>query len=203
MEPGGPPPPTVDALERLTARSWRGLEEEQLRRLAAASGRRLHRAGQLGARRRRSTRPAATPPSPPSTEWYRRRGLRPQAQVPLPGAEAADAAFEAAGWERDDDVLVLTAALGDWPGPGTPVDLDPARTTAGWPATATAGPRCRPWPPTSSRAPSDPVFASVRPDPAPAPLAAVARGVLVDGLAVRHRRDRRRAATGGAGWPPR
>jgi GNAT superfamily N-acetyltransferase len=179
VEPGGPPSPTVDDLERITARSWRGLEEEKFGdwSLRAAGG---------FTGRANSALVVGDPPVPLDAavatvaEWYRRRGLRPQAQVPLPGAEAADAAFEAAGWERGEEVLVLTAALRDWPGPGMPVDLDPA-PDAGW----LAGYRYRgtPLPAVAAdvltRA-ERPVFASVRPDPAPAPLAAVARGVLIE-----------------------
>ena len=113
--------------------------------------------------------------------WYARRGLRPRAQVPIPGGERADAAFDAAGWTREDDNLVLTAALADLPDPQVDVHLAPAPDDA-W----LTGYRYRgtPLPPVASAVmvnADDPVFASVRFDPAPAPLAAVARGVVVDG----------------------
>jgi ribosomal protein S18 acetylase RimI-like enzyme len=101
--------------------------------------------------------------------------------VPLPGAEAADEAFAAAGWTRGEDVLVLSAAIGAWAGPATRVDLAEA-PDAGW----LAGYRYRgtPLPAVAAdiltRA-DRPVFASVRLEPDPAPPAAVGRGVLVEG----------------------
>jgi ribosomal protein S18 acetylase RimI-like enzyme len=101
--------------------------------------------------------------------------------VPEPGSERADAAFAAAGWTRDEDTLVLTARLAGWAAPAVPVAL------AGEPDDAwLAGYHYRGTPlPAVARDvlvnAEDPVFASVGVEPEPAPLAAVARGVLVDG----------------------
>src|ERR687894_1448432 len=121
----GPVPPLpVGALERLAARSWRGLEEEPY-------GDWLLRAGGGFTGRANSVLTVGDPPAslPDAVaaveDWYAARGLRPRAQVPLPGAEAADAGFAAAGWSRDEDVLVLTASLAGWPDPAVPVDLAP------------------------------------------------------------------------------
>jgi N-acetylglutamate synthase len=113
--------------------------------------------------------------------WYDARGLRPCAQLPGRQARAADAAFAAAGWGRDGDVLVLTAPVAPTPPGDVPVDLSPVPDDA-W----LAGYRYRgaPLPPVAVQvltSAADAVFASVRPDPAPAPPAAVARGVLTDG----------------------
>jgi ribosomal protein S18 acetylase RimI-like enzyme len=181
VHPGGSQrQPTVADLERLTARSWRGLEE-------APFGDWLLRAGGGFTGRANSVLVAGDPPVPLGAavsavaDWYAERGLPPQAQVPLPGAEAADSAFATAGWRRGEDVLVLTAAIGEWTGPDWPVDLAEA-PDAGW----LTGYRYRgtPLPAVAAdiltRA-DRPVFASVRLDPEPAPPAAVARGVLVEG----------------------
>jgi N-acetylglutamate synthase len=170
----------VAALERLAARSWRGLEEEPL-------GDWLLRAGGGFTGRANSVLVLGDPSIglddavAAVSRWYGRRGLRPRAQVPMPGAERADAALAAAGWTRDDDVLVLTASLARWRAPSVAVDLAPTPDDA-W----LAGYRYRG---TSLPAVAhdvlvnadDPVFAAVRTGPAPGPLAAVARGVLVDG----------------------
>jgi ribosomal protein S18 acetylase RimI-like enzyme len=167
-------------LERLAARSWRGLEEERFGDwLLRASG------GFTG--RANSVLVVGDPPGDlpgavdTVTRWYARRGLRPRAQVPTPGAERADAAFAAAGWTRDEDNLVLTAPLSGWAPAQVEVGLAPTPDDA-W----LAGYRYRgtPLPPVAAAvlvSADDPVFASVRLDPAPAPLAAVARGVVVDG----------------------
>jgi N-acetylglutamate synthase len=166
-------------LERLAARSWRGLEEECFGDwLLRASG------GFTG--RANSALVVGDPPADlPSavhalTDWYAARGLRPRAQVPLPGGEAADAALDAAGWIRDDDNLVLTAPLTGWPPPRIAVDLASEPDEA-W----LTGYRYRgtPLPPVARAVlvnADDPVFAAIRCDPAPAPPAAVARGVVVD-----------------------
>jgi GNAT superfamily N-acetyltransferase len=172
--------PTVSPadLERLAARSWRGLEEERFGNwLLRASG------GFTG--RANSALVVGDPPTdlPAAvgavTEWYARRGLRPMAQLPLPGAEDADAAFAAAGWDTVEDVLVLVADLGAWPEPSVRVDLAPEPDDA-W----LAGYRYRgtPLPPVARKVlvnAEQPVFAAVRLEPAPAPLAAVARGAVV------------------------
>jgi GNAT superfamily N-acetyltransferase len=173
-------PPVAPAdLERLAARSWRGLEEEPF-------GSWLLRAGGGFTGRANSALVVGEPPTdlPTAvdavTDWYARRGLRPMAQVPLPGAEHADAAFAAAGWVTVEDVLVLTADLDAWPAPSVPVHLAPEPDDA-W----LAGYRYRgtPLPPVARQilvSGEQPVFAAVRLEPAPAPLAAVARGAVVD-----------------------
>src|SRR5688500_11841936 len=120
MISGVPEVPGVDALERLAARSWQGLEQERY-------GDWLLRAGGGFTGRANSVLVVGDPPEDLDsavrtvTGWYSRRGLRPRAQVPRPGGEAADAAFDAAGWTRDDDVLVLTAPLAGWGPPATAV----------------------------------------------------------------------------------
>jgi GNAT superfamily N-acetyltransferase len=169
-----------DDLERLAARTWRGLAEERYGDwLLRASG------GFTG--RANSVLVVGDPPAPlpdavdAVTAWYAERGLRPRAQVPMPGAETADAAFAAAGWETVEDVLVLTASLDGWAAPGMPVDLAPEPDDA-W----LTGYRYRgtPLPPVAREVllnADDPVFAAVRLDPGPAPLAAVARGAVADG----------------------
>ncbi len=103
--------PGIPELERLAARSWRGLEEEP-------HGDWLPRAGGGFTGRANSVLVVGDPPTglddavAAVTRWYGQRGLRPRAQVPMPGAERADAALAAAGWVRDDDNLVLTASPG-------------------------------------------------------------------------------------------
>jgi ribosomal protein S18 acetylase RimI-like enzyme len=174
----GVPPVSPADLERLAARSWRGLEEEHF-------GNWLLRAGGGFTGRANSALVLGDPPTDLTTavqtltDWYAARGLRPRAQVPVPGNDAADAAFDAAGWLRDDDNLVLTAPLTGWPAPGIALDLAPEPDEA-W----LTGYRYRgtPLPPVARDVlvnADDPVFASIRYDPAPAPLAAVARGVVV------------------------
>jgi ribosomal protein S18 acetylase RimI-like enzyme len=175
-----PPSPGAVALERLAARTWRGLEEQPY-------GDWLLRAGGGFTGRANSVLVLGDPPRPlPDAVaevacWYAQRGLQPRAQVPAPGAEAADAAFDAAGWERSEDNVVLVAPLAGWGPPSAPVDLAPAPDEA-W----LTGYRYRgtPLPPVAREVlvnADDPVFASVRCAPASAPLAAVARGVVVDG----------------------
>ena len=172
-------PADVADLELLAARSWCGLEEERL-------GDWLLRAGGGFTGRANSVLVVGRPPAAPAeavtavTRWYSGRGLRPRAQLPMPGAEAADSAFAAAGWSRDDgDVLVLTAPLAGWAAPEVAVDLADEPSDA-W----LAGYRYRgtPLPPVARAVlmtGDRPVFAAVRLTPAPAPLAAVARGAVV------------------------
>jgi N-acetylglutamate synthase len=177
--PTGRPRPSVPDLERLTARSWRGLEEEPF-------GNWLLRAGGGFTIRANSVLVTGDPPVPlpaavPAVAaWYLAHGLPPQAQLPMPGAEAADAAFEAAGWTRGEDVLVLTAAIGGWADSEVRVELDDV-PDAGWLAGSRHGGAPLPAVATAVLTHAEhPVFASVRPDPRPTPPAAVARGVLVE-----------------------
>jgi N-acetylglutamate synthase len=173
-------PLDVADLERLAARGWRGSEEADL-------GEWLLRAAGGFTGRANSALVVGDPgvPLPDAVEavtaWYAARGLRPIAQLPGRQARPADGAFAEAGWERDDDVLVLTAPLDPAPPDGVLVDLSPTPDDA-WMAGYRY--RGRPLPP-GARAvltnAEDAVFASVRLDPEPAPLAAVARGVLTDG----------------------
>jgi N-acetylglutamate synthase len=169
--------PGVADLERLAARTWRGLEEQHY-------GDWVLRAGGGFTGRANSVLVVGDPPAPlpdavaAVSRWYRSRGLQPRAQVPFPGGERADEAFAAAGWTTPEDVLVLTAPLTRWTGPPVPVDLLP-RPDAAW----LAGYRYRgtPLPPVAVDVlvnADDPVFAAVRLEPVPAPLAAVARGVV-------------------------
>ncbi len=171
---------TPSDLERLAARTWRGLEEERF-------GDWLLRASDGFTGRANSVLTVGEPPGPLAdavrtvARWYTDRGLRPMAQVPLPGAEDVDAAFAAAGWGTVEDVLVLTADLDGRALPDVRVDLAPEPDDA-W----LTGYRYRgtPLPPVARRVllgADDVVFAAVRLDPAPAPLAAVARGAVVDG----------------------
>jgi N-acetylglutamate synthase len=194
--PGASPPLGVDDLERLAARTWRGLEEEPY-------GDWLLRAGGGFTGRANSVLVVGKPPEPLDravatvTRWYERRGLLPRAYVPSPGGEAADAALAAAGWSRLEDNLVLTAPLAGWPAPAVAVDLAPLPDDA-W----LSGYRYRgtPLPPVARDVlvnADAPLFASVRLVPEPAPLAAVARGVRVEDWLVvtavtveeRHRRQ--------------
>ncbi|MBB3083024.1 GNAT family N-acetyltransferase [Geodermatophilus sabuli] len=170
-------PLDVVGLERVAARGWRGSEE-------AALGEWLLRAGGGFTGRANSVLVAGDPgralPNAVDavTAWYRERGLRPCAQLPGRQARPADAAFAAAGWERDEDVLVLTAPLTSGPDGGVPVDLSPTPDDA-W--LAGYHHRGRPLPPTARAVltnAEDVVFASVRLDEGP--LAAVARGVVTD-----------------------
>jgi GNAT superfamily N-acetyltransferase len=99
----------------------------------------------------------------------------------MPGGEAADAAFAAAGWTTPEDVLVLVAPLEHLPEPRVAVDLASEPDDA-W----LAGYRYRgaPLPPIAREVllrGDTPVFASVRLDAVPAPLAAVARGAIAEG----------------------
>jgi GNAT superfamily N-acetyltransferase len=165
-------------LERLAARSWRGLEEEHY-------GGWTLRAGGGFTGRANSVLIVGESPEPPEqavatvTRWYEQRGLRPQASVPLPGGEHVDGVLERAGWSRLEDNLVLVAPLGAWDQPAVDVALVRAPDDA-W----LSGYHYRgtPLPPIAREIQVnayDPVFASVRLDPPPAPLAAVARGARV------------------------
>ncbi|MGY1638743.1 GNAT family N-acetyltransferase [Geodermatophilus sp. SYSU D00742] len=170
-------PLDVVGLERVAARGWRGTEE-------AGLGDWLLRAGGGFTGRANSLLVAGDPglalpvAVDAVTRWYRERDLRPCAQLPGRQARSADAAFAAAGWERDEDVLVLTAPLTTSPGGGVPVDLSPTPDDA-W--LAGYHHRGRPLPADAGEVltnAEDVVFASVRLDGGPP--AAVARGVVTD-----------------------
>ena len=170
----------VDDLERVAARGWRAGDED-------AVGDWLLRADSGFTSRANSALVVGNPgmPLPAAvdavTAWYQARGLTPCAQLPGVRSRAADAAFAAAGWARDEDVLVLTAPVGAPPPVGVPVELT-AEPDEAW----LNGYRYR-----GAELPAgaldvltnaeDVVFASVRLAPEPALLAAVARGVLTDG----------------------
>ncbi|MGY1764179.1 GNAT family N-acetyltransferase [Geodermatophilus sp. SYSU D00779] len=173
-------PLDVAGLELLATRGWRGGDEAPL-------GEWLLRAGGGFTGRANSALAVGDPgmPLPDAvdavTRWYTDRGLRPCAMLPGRQSRAADTALAAAGWERDEDVLVLTGPLTPAPADGVPVDLSPEPDDA-W--LAGYRHRGRPLPPTARAVlvnADDVVFASVRLDPPPAPLAAVARGVVTDG----------------------
>jgi GNAT superfamily N-acetyltransferase len=172
-------PLDVAGLELLAARGWRGTEQDSL-------GDWLLRAGGGFTGRANSALVVGDPglPLPEAADavarWYADRGLRPCAQLPGRQSRAADTAFAAAGWERDEDVLVLTGPLTPTAADGVPVGLSPEPDDA-W--LAGYRHRGRPLPPTARAVltnAEDVVFASVRLDPPPAPLAAVARGVVTD-----------------------
>jgi N-acetylglutamate synthase len=197
-------------LERLAARGWQALEEDRL-------GDWVLRAGGGFTGRANSALVVGDPgvALPVAVEavadWYDERALRPCAQLPGRQARAADAAFAAAGWQRDDDVLVLTAPLRvPVAEPAVPVEVSPTPDDA-W----LAGYRYRGAElPAVARevltAAEEVAFASVRLHPAPAPLAAVARGAVSDGwlgvtavtVAAEHRRRGLATAVMGAlqGW---
>jgi ribosomal protein S18 acetylase RimI-like enzyme len=170
-------------LELVAARGWQGLEEDRLGdwRLRAGGGftGRANSAlvvGDAGLPLEKAVDAVS--------QWYGARHLRPRAMLPGAQARAADAAFAAAGWQHEDDVLVLTAPIGATQPTGGAVDqveLAAAPDDA-W----LAGYRYRgaTLPPVARKvltSADDVVFASVRSAPAPAPLAAVARGALTDG----------------------
>ncbi len=172
-------PLDVAGLELLAARGWRGTEEVRL-------GDWLLRAGGGFTGRANSALVVGDPglPLPGAVDavdrWYADRGLRPCAMLPGCQSRAADAALASAGWERDEDVLVLTAPLEPGAPDGVPVTLSPEPDEA-W----LAGYRHRglPLPPSARAVLVDAervAFASVRLDPPPAPPAAVARGVVTD-----------------------
>jgi len=170
----------VEDLERVAARGWQALEEDRL-------GDWLLRAAGGFTGRANSALVVGDPgvPLPDAvaavTRWYAGRGLEPCAVLPGVQSRAADAAFAAAGWRHGGNVLVLTAPLRPADPPAAPVELATAPDDA-W----LAGYRYHgaALPPVArqvlTNAP-DVAFAAVRLDPAPAPLAAVARGVLTDG----------------------
>nr|WP_239521119.1 GNAT family N-acetyltransferase [Blastococcus saxobsidens] len=169
----------------MAARTWRGLEEQP-------HGGWLLRAGGGFTGRANSALVVGEPAGDLTTavadvtRWYRDRGLRPCAAVPTPGSGAADEAFAAAGWSRDEDNLVLTAALRPWvtAAADVPVTLAAEPDEAWLAGYRYRGAALPPAAETVLRRAERPLFASVRLDEPPAPLAAVARGVLADGWLV-------------------
>ncbi|MGY1725624.1 GNAT family N-acetyltransferase [Geodermatophilus sp. SYSU D01062] len=168
----------VADLERVAARGWRGTEEEPL-------GDWLLRAGG-GFTGRANTALVTGDPGRPLPEavgavadWYRARGLRPGAALPGVQARPADAAFAAAGWERGEDVLVLTAPLVPGAGDGVPVELSPTPDEGWLGAYRHLGNALPPTAPAVLGNAPVVVFAAVRPEPGAAPVA-VARGVVTD-----------------------
>jgi GNAT superfamily N-acetyltransferase len=170
----------VEDLERVAARGWRALEEDHL-------GEWLLRAGGGFTGRANSVLVVGDSGLPPFdavaavAEWYDERGLRPCAQLPGRQSREADAAFAVAGWERDEDVLVLTAPIGTPQPVAVPVDLAEAPDEAWLTGYRYRGSALPPGAVEVLTSATDAVFASVRLQPAPAPLAAVARGALTDG----------------------
>ena len=167
----------VAELELLAARGWQALEEER-------HGDWLLRAGAGFTGRANSVLTVGSPGGPLAAAvddvagWYAARGLRPCAQLPVPGAEEADAAFAAAGWQRDEDVLVLTAPLTDAGPPAVPVRLTAAPDQAWLDAYEYRG---APLPPTAVQVLTSArtaVFAAVGTG---GTTTAVGRGALTDG----------------------
>lgn len=167
-------------LELVAARGWPGLETGRL-------GDWLLRAGGGFTGRANSALVVGDPgtalPAAVDTVagWYDVRGLRPCAQLPGRQARSADAAFADAGWERDTDVLVLTAPLAAPPPAAVPVELARTPDDAWLTGYRYRGTELPPVARQVLTSAEDVVFAAVRPAPPPAPLAAVGRGVLTDG----------------------
>ncbi|SNS52700.1 Acetyltransferase (GNAT) family protein [Geodermatophilus saharensis] len=164
----------VAELERVAARGWRAPEEEAL------GGWLLRAAG--GFTGRANTALVTGDPGLPLGEaadavgaWYRARGLRPGVQLPGVASRPVDAALAAAGWERGEDVLVLTAPLVPGAADDVPVELAPAPDDAWLAAYREASPAARAVLTNAGRV----VFAAVRPEPGGEPVA-VARGVVTD-----------------------
>jgi len=178
----GAHPLDVRGLEELAARTWRGVEEDR-------HGDWLLRAGGGFSGRANSALVVGDAPEPLAdavvtvSRWYADRGLLPRAQLPGPPG-AADAAFAAAGWSRAEDVLVLTAPLTRWAAPDVPVHLSPVPDAAWLAGYRYRGAALPPEARAVLTGAGSPLFASVRPAPAPAPLAAVARGAVEDGWLV-------------------
>lgn len=172
-------PLDVVELELLAARGWRGTEAEQL-------GEWVLRAGGGGYSGRAHSALAVGDPGLPLPAavaevdaWYRARGLRPRVQLPGRQARPADAAFAAAGWDRDGDTLVLTVELDEQRPAAAPVVLlDPLPDDAWLEACRQHGDAPLPAGATTVLTRADRVvFASVRDGGV---VSAVARGVLTD-----------------------
>ncbi|NED98075.1 GNAT family N-acetyltransferase [Phytoactinopolyspora alkaliphila] len=99
-------------LEAAAAQGWQALDTAQL-------GGWLLRAARGFTRRANSCMPLDDPGRPLGEaieaveDWYRARELHPTFQVPSLLGGVVDDALDARGWSRDDDVLVLTALVGD------------------------------------------------------------------------------------------
>jgi ribosomal protein S18 acetylase RimI-like enzyme len=124
-------------LEAAAARGWRAPDTTEL-------GGWLLRAARGCTRRANSCMPLDDPglslgdAIAAVEDWYRDRDLRPTFQVPSLLGGALDAALDARGWSRGDDVLVLTAALEDARGgarPGLPAVRIDNRPDDAWLAT--------------------------------------------------------------------
>ena len=170
-------------LELVAAKGWRGLQEDRL-------GDWRLRAGGGFTGRANSALVVGDPglPLPAAVDavarWYGDRGLQPRALLPGTQARPADAVFAAAGWEHGGDVLVLTAPIDATPpasGAAGLVDLADAPDDAWLTGYRYRGAALPPVARSILTNAEDVVFASVRTDPPPAPLAAVARGALADG----------------------
>lgn len=102
----------VRDLEAAAALGWRAPENERLGGwlLGAASG---------FTSRANSCLPLADPGVPLAdavnhvTDWYRRRGLRPAFRVLDLLSQALDSHLAQRGWERDDEVITMTASVAD------------------------------------------------------------------------------------------
>ncbi|MEI4270623.1 GNAT family N-acetyltransferase [Klenkia sp. LSe6-5] len=173
-------PLDVVELELLAARGWRGTEAERL-------GDWVLRAGGGGYSSRAHSALAVGDPGVPLPaavraveEWYRARGLRPCVQLPGRQARGADAVLAAAGWDRDEDTLVLTVELDDrTPEPPAPVHLAPQPDEAWLRACRQHGDGPLPAGATTVLTGADRVvFASVRAEDGA--VLAVARGVRTD-----------------------
>lgn len=103
----------IDAVERIAALGWRGLEEQRL-------GAWLLRAAGGFTGRSNSALLQGTPSRGSDgcldeldgiVRWYADRGLPPMAQVPLTGADGIDNLLAAAGWRAHDLVRFLTGDI--------------------------------------------------------------------------------------------
>ena len=122
--------------------------------------------------RRRRRRPAGTPTA---ASGRAPRSRCPEPRRPTPRSPPP-------GWTRDEDNLVLTAPLDGWPAPavaGRPRPGARRRLARRLPLPRHAA--ARRWPAPCWSTPTTRCSPRSGCDPAPAPLAAVARGVLVDG----------------------
>ena len=120
-------------LERVARRGWRAAEVVEL------DGWLLH-ADQGWTGRANSVLPLATPRRPlpdllaDAGRFYAERGLPLQVQLPLPARGLLDAELAGRCWRVERPTVVLTAPLGNPPGPDPaadePVELEPAPSAA-------------------------------------------------------------------------